>query len=44
MAAKEGVQYVSCPVFGRPDAAKNKQLVIVMAGPVRDVWGLGFRV
>lgn len=31
-AAKAGVLYANCPVFGRPDAAAAGQLVAVPAG------------
>jgi 3-hydroxyisobutyrate dehydrogenase-like beta-hydroxyacid dehydrogenase len=31
--ARHGQQFVSAPVFGRPDAAEAKKLVVVAAGP-----------
>jgi 3-hydroxyisobutyrate dehydrogenase-like beta-hydroxyacid dehydrogenase len=33
--AKRGQQYVSAPVFGRPDAAEAKKLLVVVAGPAQ---------
>jgi 3-hydroxyisobutyrate dehydrogenase-like beta-hydroxyacid dehydrogenase len=35
--AKRGQQYVSAPVFGRPEAAQAKQLLVVAAGPTETV-------
>jgi 3-hydroxyisobutyrate dehydrogenase-like beta-hydroxyacid dehydrogenase len=35
--AKRGQQYVSAPVFGRPEAAEAKQLLLVAAGPTETV-------
>ena len=33
LLAAAGVTLLSCPVFGRPDAARAKQLIAVLAGP-----------
>lgn len=33
--AEAGIQYISAPVFGRPDAAADARLAIVAAGPAR---------
>jgi 3-hydroxyisobutyrate dehydrogenase-like beta-hydroxyacid dehydrogenase len=35
--ARHGQSYVAAPVFGNPDAAKARQLFIIMAGPSADV-------
>jgi 3-hydroxyisobutyrate dehydrogenase-like beta-hydroxyacid dehydrogenase len=35
--AKHGQHYVSAPVFGRPEAAEAKQLLVVAAGPTEIV-------
>ena len=35
--ARRGQEFVSAPVFGRPEAAQNKQLVVVSAGPAEVV-------
>ena len=35
--ARRGQGYVAAPVFGNPDAAKARQLFIVVAGPAADV-------
>ena len=31
--AQRGQGYLSAPVFGRPDAARSRQLIVVAAGP-----------
>jgi len=31
--ARRGQQFISAPVFGRPDSAENKKLIVVAAGP-----------
>jgi 3-hydroxyisobutyrate dehydrogenase-like beta-hydroxyacid dehydrogenase len=33
LAAAHGTQFVSAPVFGRPDAAESKRLLVVAGGP-----------
>jgi 3-hydroxyisobutyrate dehydrogenase-like beta-hydroxyacid dehydrogenase len=35
--AKRGQEYLSAPVFGRPEAAEAKKLVVVTAGPTQTV-------
>ncbi|EGF82993.1 hypothetical protein BATDEDRAFT_33913 [Batrachochytrium dendrobatidis JAM81] len=37
LSEANGIAYVACPVFGRPDAAKSKLLVGVLAGPSKHV-------